>query len=192
MAGEKYVVAAAENSLQIAVRNILNPNGYTFSGNCSDAVSLIRLVRSHQPDFIIVDAEIQLSEAISVLETIDDDLLCACILLGESRNTMIFSILEKSKAISYCPKPLNRDVFLQTVEMANLNFRRVQNYGRRLKEITQTDENRKVIDRAKLILMERDGLSEKNAYEYMRKKSMNLRLTLREIAETIICAGGKN
>lgn len=190
MAGEKYVVAAVENSLQIAVRNILNPNGYNFLGNCSDSISLIRLVRSHQPDFIVVDAAIQQSDTINALGTIDDEMLCASILIGESGNSVIYSIMENSNAISFCPKPLNRDLLLQTVEMANINFRRVLGYGKKLREINQNIENRKIIDRAKLLLMEREGLSEKAAYENMRKKSMDLRITLREVAEEIIRSKG--
>jgi len=190
MAGEKYIVAAVENSLQIAVRNILNPSGYIYLANCSDAISLIRLVRSHQPDFIVVDVAIQQSDTINALGTIDDEMLCACILIGEPGNSVIYSIMENSNAINYCPKPLNRDLLLQTVEMANINFRRVLGYGKKLREISQNIENRKIIDSAKLLLMEREGLSEKAAYEFMRKRSMNLRITLREVAEGILRSKG--
>lgn len=186
MAGEKYVVAAADNSLQIAVRNILNPVGYTFLGNCSDAISLLRLVRGYHPDFIVVDIGIQQSDIRNTIETIDDEMLCASILLGEYKETVIFSMLEKSNAIGYCPKPLNRDIFLHTVEMANINYKRVFGLDKRLKEMTENYESRKLVERAKWILMERDGLSEKDAYDRMRKKSMDGRMTMKSVAEAII------
>ena len=189
MAGEKYIVAA-ENSLQIAVRNILNPSGYFFLGNCYDAISLIRMVRSHQPDFIVVDGAIRQGDTVNVLETIDDEMLCACILIGESRDSVILTMMERSNALSFCPKPLNRDLLLQTVEMANINFKRVLGYGRKLREMSATNESRKIVDRAKLMLMEKEGLSEKAAYGHMRKKSMDLRLTLKEVAESILRSGG--
>lgn len=187
MAGEKYIVAALDNPLQIMVRNILNPNGYTFLGNCSDAISLMRLVRSFHPDFIVVDIGIQHSDVRSCIETIDDEMLCASILLGEYKDTGIFSIIEKSNAISYCPKPLNRDILLHTVEMANINYKRVFGLDNKLKQMTENYESRKVVERAKWILMDRDGLSEKDAYERMRNKSMNSRMTMKDIAEAIIC-----
>ncbi|MEN6315429.1 MAG: ANTAR domain-containing protein [Clostridiaceae bacterium] len=186
MPGEKYVVASADNPLQISVRNILNPEGYIFLGNCSDAISLLRLVRSYHPDFIVVDFGIWQSDARSTLETIDSEMLCASILLGDFRDTIIFSMMEQSNAMAYCPKPVNRDILLHTVGMTNMNYRRVLGLDKKLKEMTENYESRKLVERAKAILMERDGLTEKDAYDRMRKKSMDNRMTMKSVAEMII------
>lgn len=186
MPGEKYVVAAADNPVQISVRNILNPEGYIFLGNCSDAISLLRLVRSYHPDFIVADFGIWQSDAISTLETIDSEMLCSSILLGDLKDSTVFSMMERSNAMACCPKPLNRDILLHTVEMANMNYRRVLGLDKKLKEMTENFENRKLVDRAKAILMDRYGFSEKEAYERMRKKSMDNRMTMKSVAEMII------
>ena len=186
MAGEKYIVAAPENASQIAVRNILNPNGFTYLGNCGDAVSLMRLTRSFHPDFIVVDMGMQHSDVRNTIQTIDDEMLCATVLLGDYSDTGIFSLIEKANAISFCPKPVNRDVFLHTVELANINYKRVFGLDKKLKEMTENYESRKQVERAKWILMERDGLSENEAYERIRKKSMDNRMSMRSIAEAII------
>ncbi len=186
MAGEKYIVAAVENPLQIAVRNILNPEGYFFLGNCSDAVSLIRLIRSYHPDFIVVDLSMQLRELRNVLETLEDEMLCACILIGDYNDGEIMNLMEKSKVLSFCPKPLNREVFIQVAAMANMNYKRVYELSKKLKEMTDNYETRKLVERAKWILMERNSLSENEAYEKMRKKSMDSRMSMRSIAEAII------
>lgn len=186
MAGEKYIVAAAENPLQIAVRNILNPNGFIFLGNCSDAISLMRLIRSHLPDFIVADMGLHSIELKNILETVDDEMLCACVLIGDYRDSPVASLLEKSKVISFCPKPLNRDILLHTVEMANMNFKRVSELDKKLKDMTENYETRKSVERAKWILMEREGLSEKDAYNKIRKKSMDNRMSMKTIADAII------
>lgn len=186
MAGEKYIVAAAENPLQIAVRNILNPSGYAFLGNCSDAVSLMRLVRTFHPDFIVVDLGVQYGDVRRIIETIDDEMLCATVLLGDYRDNGILSMIDAANAISFCPKPLNRDVLIHTAELANINYKRVFGLDRKLKEMTENYESRKQVERAKWILMDRDGLSENEAYERIRKKSMDSRMSMRSIAEAII------
>lgn len=195
MAGEKYIVATAENPLQITARNILNPNGFIFLGNCNDAISLMRLIRSLHPDFIVVDVSMQSVELRNVLETVDDEMLCACVLLGDHRDTSIVSLMEKSKTISFCQKPLNREILLKTIEMANMNFRRVFDLDKKLREMTENYETRKSVERAKWILMERDGLSEKDAYNRIRKKSMDNRMSMKSIADAIIMTyeitGGK-
>ncbi|MCX7710109.1 MAG: ANTAR domain-containing protein [Clostridia bacterium] len=186
MPGEKYVVASLENPMQIAIRNILNPNGYIFLGNCSDSTTLLRLIRSYSPDFVVVDLGMQLRELRTTLETIDDEMLCACIAVGDYKDVEVISLLKKSKALSFCPKPLNREILLHSVEMANMNYQRIYELDRKLKEMTENYETRKVVERAKWILIERDGISENEAYERMRKKSMDSRLSMKAIAEAII------
>lgn len=185
MPGEKYIVAAVENSVQIAVRNILNPSGYFYLEYCRDPVTLLRMIRSYHPDFIVVDSGMQLSEARSTLETVDDEMLCAGILLGEYSDTVAFSMMEQSRTFSFCPKPLNRDMLLHTVNMALLNYRRVLDLNSRLKKMTDNYEGRKQVERAKAILMEQ-GLSENDAYTLIRKRSMDERTTMRSIADSII------
>lgn len=186
MAGEKYVVATAENPMQIAVRNILNPTGYVFLGNCNDSISLMRLVRSYHPDFVVVDTNMQLRELRNTIETIDEEMLCACIIIGEYKDLDIVNLLEKSKVLSFCPKPLNREIFIHIIEMANMNYRRVNDLTSKLKEMTENYETRKVVERAKWILMERNGITENEAYDRIRKKSMDSRMSMKSIADAII------
>lgn len=186
MAGEKYITATAHNPFQIAVRNILNPCGYFFLGNCSDGVSLIRLIRSYQPDFIVVDLSIKLNELRNVIETVDDEMLCACVIIGDYKSIDVVDLLEKSKVVSFCPKPLNKEILVQTVDMANINYKRVRELNEKLNKMTENYETRKLVDRAKWILMERDGITEDEAYKRMRNKSMNSRTSMKSIAEAII------
>jgi len=186
MAGEKYVVATTENPSQITIRNILNPQGYMFLGNCNDPISLLRMIRSYHPEFIIVDLNLKMRELRGTLNTIDEEMLCACVIIGNYSDVELMSLLEKYKVISFCPKPLNKDILLHTIEMANLNYKRVFELSQKLKEMTENYETRKVVEKAKWILMERNGLSESDAYERMRKKSMDNRMSMKSIAEAII------
>lgn len=192
MNGEKYVVATAQNSFHISVRNILNSHGYVFLGNSSDYVSLLRLIRSFQPDFAIIDIGMQPGELSSIIDTIDDEMLCACILVGNNEDMAVSRFLLNSKVVSFCPKPVNKELLVHTVEMANLNFRRVYELNKKLKEVTENLETRKLVERAKWILMERDNITENEAYEKMRKKSMDNRVSMKEIAEAIIIVYEKN
>jgi response regulator NasT len=188
MAGEKYVVATADNSTQIAVRNILNPCGYSFLGNCNDSITLLRLVRTYNPDFVVADTAMQLRELKTTVETIDDEMLCACVVIGQYKDMELLQLLEKSKVTAFCQKPLNKDLLLQTVEMSIMNYRRVYDLNKKLKEMTENYETRKALERAKWILMNREGISENEAYERIRKKSMDTRTSVKTLAEAIILA----
>jgi two-component system, response regulator PdtaR len=186
MAGEKYIVATAENSIQIGIRNMINPEGYEYLSNCNDSISLMRLIRSYHPDFVIVDTNMKLRELKNTIETIDEEMLCACIIIGEYKDIDIINLLEKSKVLSFCPKPVNKDLFIHIIEMTNMNYKRVYQLTNKLKEMTENYETRKVVERAKWILMERNNISENEAYDRMRKKSMDSRMSMKSIAEAII------
>lgn len=188
MSSEKYIVATADNPSQISIRNILNPYGFMFLGNCSDSISLLRLIRSYNPDFVVIDMGKQLRDIRPVIDTIDDEMLCACILVGQNKDVEIEDLQEKSKIVTLCPKPLSKDLFIHTVEMALLSFKRILKLDRKLREMTENYETRKAVERAKWILMEREGINENDAYERMRKKSMDTRTPIKALAEAIIFA----
>jgi response regulator NasT len=188
MAGEKFIVATADNPTQIAVRNILSPCGYVFMGNCSDSISLLRLTKSFNPDFIVADLALGMRELRTTIETIDDEMLCACVVFGQYKDMEVLELLEKSKVLAFCPKPLNKEIFIQTTEMCIMNYRRVSDLNKKLKEMTENYETRKAVERAKWILMDREGISENEAYERMRKKSMSTRTPMKALADAIIFA----
>ena len=186
MTGGNYIVVSTENSVQIAIRNILNPSGYGFLDRCSDAGSLLRLIRSYHPEFIVVDAGMQISEIMNTLETVDDEVLCAIIVYGDGKDSLLFSMMDKANVISYCPKSMNSELLLHTVSMAVLNYKRVLNLIMKLRQMTENYETRKQVDRAKWLLMEKKCLSENDAYEYIRKRSMAERQSMRTVADLTI------
>ncbi|MDP4183442.1 MAG: ANTAR domain-containing protein [Bacillota bacterium] len=188
MSSEKYIVAAADNPTQIAIRNILNPSGFIFLSNCNDPISLLRLVRSYNPDFIVADLGLQLRDLKPIIDTIDDEMICACILIGQQRDMELGELQEKSKVVTLCTKPLNKDLFIHTVDMALLSFKRVFELNKRLRDMTENYETRKAVERAKWILMEREGINENEAYERMRRKSMDARTPMKALADAIIFA----
>jgi response regulator NasT len=146
----------------------------------------MRLVRSYHPDFVVVDTNMKLRELKNTIETIDEEMLCACIIIGEYKDLDIESLLEKSKVLSFCPKPLNKDIFFHIIDMTMMNYKRVFELANKLKEMTENYETRKLVERAKWILMERNGINENEAYDRMRKKSMDSRMSMKSISEAII------
>lgn len=187
MAGEKYIIATADNNFQITVRNILNPRGYTFLAHCHDAVSFMRLIRTYTPDIVIADLSVKIKDIRAVIEAIDDELICTCIIIGEPMDMEMFDIVDKAKAAVYCSKGHERESLIHTIELGILNFKRIAKQERKLKEMAETYETRKAVDKAKWILIDKYKITEHEAYQRIRKKSMDTRFTMRAIAEAIIC-----
>lgn len=186
MPDEKYIVAAADNPSQIAIRNILSPYGFIYLANCSDPVSLLRLVRTHEPDFVVIDFAGRLKEYAGIIETIDEEQLCPVVVLTSRKEFEENFNAGKFNYIAYCPKQQSRELLSHTAELAVLYYIRMINLKDKLKKMTENYETRKLVERAKWILMERDGISETEAYERIRKKSMDSRMSMKEIAEALI------
>lgn len=187
MAAEKYIIATTDNGYQIAIRNILNPLGYTFLENCHDSVSLMRLIRSFCPDMVIIDISSQIKDLRGVIQAIDDEMLCTCIVIGEDKDLELYDVLHDSKALSFCRKGYERELLPHTVVLSLMNFNRISKLEKKLKEMMESYETRKSVEKAKWILMERHDIPENEAYQRIRKKSMDTRLTMRAIAEAVIC-----
>ncbi|MDD4493307.1 MAG: ANTAR domain-containing protein [Eubacteriales bacterium] len=186
MTSEKYVIATAENSFQILLRNILDPCGYFFMDNCSDSVSLMRLIRQYHPDFILVDTNVNMGHLRVAIDAADDEMLCPFILFGEHRSTEIQGVIERSKITSFCRKPVNPDALVAVVENALGDFAGLKALGRQIREAKGQHESKMALDKAKSILMKNHNISEEEAYRKIRSRSMQLRSPMKEVAESII------
>ena len=186
MAGERYIIATTDNPIQIAIRNILNPVGFLYLTTCSDSVSLLRQIRGYSPDFVILDACFSMMDVKAIIETLDEDMECACVLLVENKDRKVLDLLGSSSSLFVCPKPPSRELMVYSIEMALVNLKRIALLRKKLKELSSNFETRKVVERAKGVLMAREKLSENDAYAKMRKKSMDSRMSLRAVAEEIV------
>lgn len=186
--GQKYIVATTDNNFQISVRNILNPKGFCYITNIDDSKSLLRFVRSYAPDFIIIDMSFSITDIRPIIETIDDENICLCIIAGNEKDVETLDIMEKSKSLSFCYKEQLRETIITCVELGLLYHKRLAKLEKKVKELAESYETRKAVEKAKWILIQKNSISEEEAYQRMRKKSMDMRMTMREIAEAIICA----
>lgn len=182
----RFILCGQDKKLLSGVKNVLAANNYIFTGYSSDLSNLLRQVRGSQPELVIVSIASDFKALKPVIEVIDDDLLAACILLLESRNDEIFEFLRSSRAATYIAKPFYGEILLQMTDMAVANYKRVLDYEDKLRKLNNSLESRKVIEKAKWLLVEQEGMSEQEAYDVLRKKSRDNRMPMREIAEAIL------
>ncbi|MDP4182338.1 MAG: ANTAR domain-containing protein [Bacillota bacterium] len=186
----KFILSGDDKKTLSIVKNTLTSNGHNFMGYLKEPTHLLRCIRTNQPDFLVVEAGNNLKELRSVLEIIDEETLAACIIILERRNDDIIDFLKKSKVLSYITKPVFDEAILQVIDISLINFERVVEYERKVKKLNDTLESRKVVEKAKWILVQKEGYTEEQAYEAIRKKSRDNRITMKEIAEALILTRG--
>lgn len=190
MYSAKFVLAGEDNKLLARLKNILTSKGMIYTGYSKEPCNVLRLVRSHMPEYIIIDVGKNFTKLRPVLEIIDEELLAACTLVLDIKNDEVTDFLRSSKVMTYVTKPVFDEIIDQIAELSILNFKRVVEYEQKIRKLNDTLENRKVIEKAKWILVKQNGLSESEAYELIKRKSRDNRMPMRYIADAIILTRG--
>jgi AmiR/NasT family two-component response regulator len=184
----RFILCGQNKKLLSEVKNILVSDGYVFTGYSSDPSKLLRHVRSTQPEMAIISVTGDFRMLKPVIEVIDDDLLAACILLLETRDEEVFEFLRNSRISTYVAEPVFGEVLLQITDISVANYKRVLEYEEKLKQLNDSLESRKVIEKAKWLLVEQEHMTEQEAFNALRKKSRDNRMPMRDIADAILIA----
>ena len=186
----KFILAGEDKKTLATIKNALVASGHIFTGYSKEPYNILRHIRNLTPDLVIIEVGNNFRELRNTLDVIDEEILAACILVLESRNEDVFHFLRNSRVMTYITKPVFDEVVAQIADIVLMNYSRVLEYENKVKKLNDTLESRKVVEKAKWILVEQQKISESEAYEIIKKKSRDNRLPMREIAEAIILTRG--
>lgn len=186
----KFIVSGEDKRTLTILKNILVGNGHVFTGYLKETSKLLRCVRTNSPDFLIIEVSNNFYELKPVLEMIDEEILSVCVLILNTRNDEIIGFIKETRVISYITKPIMEEPVIQVVDMSLLNMKRILEYERKVRKLNESIESRKTVERAKWILVEKEGFTEEGAYDAIRRKSRDNRIPMKEIAEAIILTRG--
>jgi two-component system, response regulator PdtaR len=182
------VIASEEISLRNTLKDILQREGNIIIGEANDGLSALKMVRSLQPDFVILDYKLSVMDGLALAQIIDDDKLAPVLVLVDFAHKDIVSKAREGRGFGYLLKPVNEMVLIPAVDFTNDHFRQIINLQKEITGLKESIESRKAVERAKGILMKERRISEEEAFKFLQKQSMNKRKSLKEIAEAIILA----
>lgn len=181
----KIFLAVSDTRTLNKIKVLLQQNGYAVSGEAKDGPGSIRQIHSLQPDLVILDSEISGLSTLQAIETLAALDIPVVLLLKEWQR----GLMEQSRGftvISYLARPIEEINLLPAVETAMLNAQQLKLLNQEVKKLKQDLQIRKLVEKAKGLLMHKLNLTEEEAYSLMRKKAMDNSMTLRQIAERII------
>lgn len=184
---KKIVIADDEPITRMDLREMLETAGYNVVGEASDGFDAIELCRKHKPDLILMDIKMPLLDGINACKIINEDELSDSIILLTAYSDKNF--IERAKevgVIGYLVKPIDDRALLPAIEIALSKGKEFKNIKKEIKTANEKLEARKVIEKAKGIVMKQKNIDEESAYAYIRELSMNKRTSMREISEIII------
>lgn len=186
----KFILSGDDKKTLATVKHAMVSNGHIFIGYLKEPFDILRHIRRNSPDLVILEVNNNFRDIKPSLEVIDEEILAACILILDNRNEEIFNFLRNSRVMTYITKPVFDESILQITDISLINFKRVIEYEDKVKKLNNTLESRKIIEKAKWILVEQEGITETEAYEMIKKKSRDNRMPMRNIAEALILTRG--
>ena len=182
----RVVVAEDEAIIRMDLRELLQEEGYEVVAECGRGDEAVALVREHAPDVALLDIKMPGMDGISAAREISSERLTAVVLVTAFSQRELIEEASDAGVQGYVVKPFERHDLAPAIEVAIARFRTEKALAEQVSDATERLETRKVLDRAKGTLMDRDGLSEQAAFDFLQKTAMTTRRAMRVVADEVI------
>ncbi len=182
----RLVIADDESLIRMNLKETLVGMGYLVVGEAGDGVSVINLARELRPDLVIMDIKMPKLDGIQAAKVLTEERIAPVLLLtAYSDRELVDRALEAGVGY-YIVKPLRDSELLPAIEIARTRYAEFQEMDKQIDDLKETLETRKLVERAKGILMDTQGLKEQEAFRKIQQLSMNTRKSMREVAQAIL------
>jgi response regulator NasT len=182
----RVVIAEDEAIIRLDLKETLEEEGYEVVGETGRGDEAVALVRELQPEIAILDIKMPGIDGLTAARQITADQLCAVLVLTAFSQRDLVEQARDSGALAYLVKPFQRSDLVPAIELAVGRFRELRALTEQTKSLEEQLETRKVVDRAKGILMDTNGLTEADAFAFIQKSAMGDRTTMRAVADAIL------
>ena len=168
---------------------MLGEEGYDVVGQAGDGARAIELAEELRPDLVILDVKMPVLDGISAAESIAGQRIAPVIVLTAFSQRELVERARDAGAMAYLVKPFSQSDLVPAIEMAVSRFAELAAVESEVADLKERLETRKVVDRAKGVLQEQLSLTEPEAFRWIQKTAMDLRLSMKQVAEGVISHG---
>jgi AmiR/NasT family two-component response regulator len=182
----RVVIADDESIIRLDLGEMLANLGYEVVGEGSDGAVAVDLAHRLRPDLVIMDIKMPGMDGIAAAHELTRARVAPVLLLTAYSEQHLVERAREAGVVAYLVKPFREAELLPSIEIALARFAEFQTVEQEVHSLKEALETRKLIEQAKGILMETQGLKESEAFHRIRKASMDTRKSMREIAEAIL------
>jgi response regulator NasT len=180
------VIAEDEALIRMDLGEMLAEEGYDVVGEAGDGERAVELVESLRPDLVILDVKMPRLDGIAAAERIARQRIAPVVMLTAFSQRDLVERARDAGAMAYLVKPFVQADLVPAIEMARSRFAELAALEAEVLDLTDRLETRKAVDRAKSVLQGELSLSEPDAFRWIQKTAMDLRLSMREVAEGVV------
>ena len=182
----RVVIAEDEAIIRLDLKETLEEEGYEVVGETGRGDKAVELVRDLRPDLAILDIKMPGMDGIEAARLITKDRICGVLVLTAFSQREVIEEARDAGALAYLVKPFQKTDLIPAIEVAIGRFKEMQALNGEVDALEEQLETRKMLDRAKGILIDKHGMSETDAYGFIQRGAMNHRCTMRAVADMVI------
>ena len=182
----RVLVAEDEALIRMDLVELLTDEGYDVVGQAGDGEAAIEMARDLEPDLVVMDIKMPKMDGITAAEQIAEERIAPVVILTAFSQRDLVERARKAGAMAYVVKPFDASDVVPAIEIAMARFAEIRALDDEVSDLEERLESRKAVDHAKGLLMEGLGLSEPEAFRFIQKTAMDLRKSMREVAQGVI------
>lgn len=182
----RVVIAEDEAIIRLDLKELLEEEGYEVVGETGRGDEALELVRQTEPDLVILDIKMPGLDGLSAARHITSERLAAVLVLTAFSQRDLVEQARDAGALAYLVKPFQKNDLIPAIEMALGRHAELTSLERDVGDLAERLEARKVIDRAKGILMDHHGRTEQEAWRFLQQQAMHHRVKVHEIARRVV------
>jgi response regulator NasT len=184
----RIVIAEDESVIRVDLEEELEEQGYEVVGAAADGEAAVNLTRELRPDVVLMDIKMPKMDGIEAAETLTREKLAPVLLFTAVSDDELIERARQAGVVHFVTKPWREKDLKPAIEIALSRFSEFRAMENKVKDLEEALATRKVVEKAKGVLMEKYKLSENEAFKRIQRLSMNNRKSMREVAEAILLA----
>ena len=180
------MVAEDEVLIRMDLAEMLTEEGYDVVGQAGDGAAAVELAERLRPDLVILDVKMPVLDGIAAAERIASARIAPVVILTAFSQRDLVERARDAGAMAYLVKPFTKSDLVPAIEMAMSRFAELSQLEAEVADLNERLETRKSVERAKNVLQEQLKLSEPDAFRWIQKTAMDLRLSMRQVADGVV------
>jgi len=182
----RVLIAEDEALIRLDLREMLQEEGYDVIGEAADGEQAVALAIDLNPDLVICDVKMPKMDGIAAAAQIADKRIAPVVILTAFSQRDLIERARDAGAMAYPVKPFQKRDLLPAIEMATSRFSEIRALEGEVTDLRERLEARKLIERAKGLLMSKHAMSEPEAFRWIQRAAMDNRTSMRSVAELVL------